>query len=367
LSKEHGKYDHIIGNPPWGYEFSNEDKKRLKQKFSAAKATNIESFDVFIENAIGQLEENGLLSFVLPESVLNVRAHGAIREFLLERTSITYLEYLGDAFDGVQCPSIIMNVKNTGEKLSTKGLTVKDKNREFTIATDRAVNKGYFSFLTTDEEYRLLEKLICCPNAAFLKDNADFALGIVTGNNKEYISNSKSAENEIVLKGSDIRKFYYAEPDNYIVFKPESFQQVAPKELYRAKEKLFYKFISNSLVFAYDDRQTLSLNSCNILIPRIEGLPIKYVLAVLNSSVAQFVYEKMFSSVKVLRSHIEEIPIPRADGDTIGKIVALTDELIRLKDNVNSGTVYSELDSLITEIYGLTESEKRVIMQKNRD
>ena len=36
----------------------------------------------------------------------------------------------------------------------------------------------------------------------------------------------------------------------------------------------------------------------------------KYIMAILNSRVAQFYFKKRFNSVKVLRSHIEQIPIP---------------------------------------------------------
>ena len=38
-----------------------------------------------------------------------------------------------------------------------------------------------------------------------------------------------------------------------------------------------------------------------------------YVLAILNSRIAQFIYKREFHSVKVLRSHIENIPIPLVD------------------------------------------------------
>ncbi len=358
---EPNKYDLILGNPPWGYDFSAAEKENLRKQFVCAKGSNIESYDVFIESGIKHLDANGILSFVLPEAVLNVRAHSGIRQFLLDSSSLTYLEYLGDAFDGVQCPSIILSAQKTGATFTTKGLTVKDTRREYVIETDRAVSKDAFSFLATDEEYELLEKLLHASDVCFLKDNADFALGIVTGNNAKYISNVKRKNNEIVLKGSDISKFFYRAPGNYIEFKPKSFQQVAPTELYRAKEKLFYKFISSGLVFAYDDRQTLSLNSCNIVIPRIEGLPIKYILAVLNSSVAEFVFEKMFNSVKVLRSHIEGIPIPVADVELMDRIIQFTDKLISSGGEKGYEEAYLELNELIFEAYGLDEREKKTV------
>lgn len=363
-------FDFIIGNPPWGYEFSEEEKKYLKREFDTAHSNNVESYDVFIERALRGLKKGGYLSFVLPEAVLNVKAHTSVREIITEKTSIRFLEFLGNVFDGVQCPCLILQFQLTGKKLSTIGLTVKNEKREFTIQTERIVTPEYFSFITDDEEYLIIQKLKNRENVKFLEGNADFALGIVTGNNREYISSQKTADNEMVLRGSDICKYHINETNQYIVFKPESFQQLAPVEMYRAKEKLLYRFICNQLVFAYDDKQTLSLNSCNIVIPKLNGLKIKYILAVLNSSVAQFVFQKEFNSVKVLRSHIENIPIPVVDDATQEAVIELVDRLISGLSYPEAATIYHKLDRMISGIFSLTEEEidtiKGIVDTENR-
>ena len=98
--------------------------------------------------------------------------------------------------------------------------------------------------------------------------------------------------------------------------------------MYRAKEKLLYRFICNQLVFAYDDKKTLSLNSCNIVIPKIEKLQAKYILAILNSRIAQFIFNKKFDSVKILRAHIESIPIPNASEKQQNEIIKIVDIFI---------------------------------------
>ncbi len=356
-------YDHIIGNPPWGYEFSEESIRSLKERFNSAKGKNIESYDVFVEKAIDDLRDNGSLSFVLPEAILNVKAHTAIREVVIARSSVQYLDYLGNAFDGVQCPCIIMQLKRTDGPLSTIGMVVNDGKKVFSIDTDRTVTPEYFSFLTTDSEYGVLSKVINLQNVRYLRDNADFALGIVTGNNKEYISSVKTNENEMVLKGADISKYHINSTNNYIVFKPESFQQIAPAEMYRAKEKLLYRFICNQLVFAYDDKGTLSLNSCNIVIPKLKENKIKYILAVLNSRVAQFIYKKQFNSVKVLRSHIESIPIPQIAESEQDKIIAVIDKLICGCEMEQAEQLYDEVDNMIFDLFALNDEERKIIIE----
>lgn len=354
-------FDYIIGNPPWGYEFKDEEKETLRKKYKATVGKSIESYDVFIERALSNLSKNGNLAYVLPEAVLNVKAHTAIREIIMQQNSIKYLEFLGNAFDGVQCPCIILQIVATGKPLSTIGMTVNDGKNIFNIALERSVSAEYFNFITNDAEYEILKKIQGFDNLLYLKNNADFALGIVTGNNKKYISEKKTAENEMILKGADIYKYHINQTNSFIIFRPESFQQVAPTKMYYAPEKLLYRFICSQLVFAYDDEQTLSLNSCNIVIPKLPELKIKYILAILNSRVAQFIYKKEFNSVKVLRSHIESIPIPRADKDTQEKIIGITDLLISGCEIEKATELYEKLDSMIFALFNLSEEEQLTI------
>lgn len=355
------KYQYIIGNPPWGYDFPKEELAELKTMFNSADTKNVESYDVFVEKSLSCLEKDGILFFVLPEAILNVKTHKIIRQIILDNTSIEYLEYLGNMFDKVQCPSVILKLKNTQKRLSSAGMMVKTKDNVFVINTERNVSSETFNFNMSDKEYEIYNKILNIKNKVFLKDNGIFALGIVTGNNKDFISDIKTETNEPILKGSDISKYKIKRVSNYIEFKPENFQQVAPVETYRAKEKLFYKFISNKLIFAYDGNQTLSLNSCNILIPIFENLDIKYIMAVLNSSVAQFIFQKQFNSIKVLRSHIESIPIPVCENSLQQQIINYVDELLKTTDGSAYKMLCDRIDLCVANLYNLSMDEYEYI------
>ncbi|MBL0104409.1 MAG: hypothetical protein IPP51_12050 [Bacteroidetes bacterium] len=177
----------------------------------------------------------------------------------------------------------------------------------------------------TDERIR---KIYSIPHQT-LKGNARWALGIVTGNNEAHLQAKRSKTNEPIYKGSDVEYYRLKSSSNFIKYNRDSFQQVAKDEFYRCEEKLIYKFISNKLVFAYDDKKSLTLNSANILIPEIPGMHIKVVLAFLNSSVFQFLFEKKFSTHKVLRSDLEELPFPNVSKGDQGKIIGLVDRAIK--------------------------------------
>lgn len=354
-------FDCILGNPPWGSSFLPEEKTVLQQRFTYAQK-NPESYDLAIEQSISQLSCDGILSFVLPEAILHVRSHKKIRELMLKRCQIEVLEYLGNVFHKVQCPSILLQLKRTDNKFTTKGLWVKEPKRQFKIKTNRTTTVEHFNFTTTDEEYKLLQKLLHVSSQTTLRGQADFALGIVTGNNTAYLSNKKSDQNEVIFKGLDLRKFRTQPAKQFITFAPKQFQQTAPECFYRAPEKLLYRFICKQLVFAYDDTQALTLNSCNIVIPHIENLDIKYVLGILNSRITQFIFQKRFSSIKVLRSHLEQLPIPMVAKKQQEQVIEFVNLLLTATNDRELLSTYNTLDDLVADLFGLSEKEYELIL-----
>ena len=343
------KFDIILGNPPWGYAFSAEETARLRKIYRTAEGKGLESFDLFVERSLSMLDDGGTLAFILPESVLTVTAHLPVRRMLLEQASFRFVSYLGNVFSGVQCPAIVLGVRRGGCG-ETAGCRVTGEiggqKLDYVVMGQRELDGGVFSFNITDEEEDCIRAMDRAPGAKYLAGNAVFALGIVTGDNKEKVRREAGDGFEVVLKGSDISRYAVHPSGNYLKFQPEQFQQVAPEEYYRAPEKLLYRFISEVPVFAYDDRQMLTLNSCNILIPKIAGMEMKYVLAVLNSSAAAFYLGKRFNSVKLLRSHIEQLPVPAADAAAQREIVELVDAVMsaagKAADAVKNGDTRGE-------------------------
>lgn len=367
------EFDYIIGNPPWGAGLDGMDKAWYCSHYSSAQGKKFESSSLMTEKAISCLKPGGALSFILPESILNVRSHRSIRKYICESCSLTYLEFLGEAFDGVQCPSVILMLRkntyvnqkpdSTGALLSCMGAHIVSRGGEFIINSERSITPDIFSLYASDEEYAICRKLCGKDGIRHLAGHADFALGIVTGDNKRFVSSVMSDGLEPVLSGRDIHRYRCDSPTRFIRFSPGIFQQAAPDDLYRAPEKLLYRFIGGKLTFAYDSAGTLSLNSCNILIPHLDGMDIKYVLAVLNSSAAQFYFDKTFHSVKLLRSHIEQLPIPAASRKEQSLITGLVDEILCLpdKDSSSFDELCRGIDLAISRLYGLTADEHKAL------
>ncbi|WP_024866680.1 TaqI-like C-terminal specificity domain-containing protein [Butyrivibrio sp. FCS014] len=356
--------DIYIGNPPWGYSFDENEKITLRRNFETCKDSgNPESFVLFMERALKTLNHSGEFAFVIPESLLESGLHKGIREMLLQKARITSLSYLGDVFDKVQCPGIILSAK-TGDATALSDYPVSvamfeksgyelNESKSFTASHNR-LSPASFHLLSDDDEYELLKRISSVPHFT-LKGNADFALGIVTGNNKELLSQTPGEGLEPVIKGKDISPFRIETPENYLAYTPVNFQQCAPTELYRAKEKLFYRFIASRPIVARDCTGLLSLNSANIIIPHVSGYSAAYIMAILNSDVIGFYYNMTFKSLKVLRSSLEALPIPLCAPSLMHEIEALVFAIEEGNDCENAEKM---LACKVRECYGITNDLK---------
>lgn len=353
--------DIILGNPPWGYEFTEDEIKTLRKKYKTASINGTESYDLFVEKTLTELKPNGLLAFVLPEAILNVKSHETVRKIMIEEGTFSFASYVGNVFSDVQCPAIILGIS---KEKSNKKIKIFCDGQEYEISGEQAFTAQNINLRSSDKSKDCLIKIVSASERVYLKDNATFALGIVTGNNKLMILDTQEEGSEVILKGSDIRKYTWNPSGHYIRFLPKEFQQVAPTEYYRAPEKLLYRFICETPVFAYDDKKTLTLNSCNILIPKFDDLSIKYILAILNSRVVDFFCKQTFNSIKLLRSHIEQIPIPIPNKAIQRQIVSYVESV--LNDRTSLVSIYEEIDNIVFDLYGLISTEKDLILSKGK-
>jgi hypothetical protein len=189
--------------------------------------------------------------------------------------------------------------------------------------------------------------------------NSIWALGIVTGDNKSKLKNHAEGGLEKIYTGKEIMPYRLKPAKNYIHYDRKQLQQVAKEEYYRAKEKLVYKFISNRLVFAYDNTSSLFLNSANILIPQIPNMSIKTVLGFLNSELYQYLYRTLFSEIKILKGNLIELPFIDITEEQDNIISNYVQNILKGDDNA-----IIQLQEEIYKLFNITDSEKKYIKDK---
>lgn len=351
-----GAIDLIATNPPWGaYKNSGVSPQYLHQIKSR------ETFSMFLAKSLSLLGDGGQLSFVLPESILKIKTHSEIRKVLLFQGRILRIAKLGRQFTGVFTPVIRLDFIK-GAPDPNWLVSIEENGNTSRVEQERFLSNDNYAFdvdVSAKEEI-LLNKIYATRHCTLFK-NAEWALGIVTGDNKKYILDAHEEGSEAVFRGTDVHQFRLGEPGSFIHFTPNNFQQVAPERFFRLPEKLVYRFISKTLVFAYDDKQRLTLNSANILIPHIPNISIKVALAYLNSSVFQYVFKKKFSTHKVLRGDVEKLPFPVISKYAHDKIEGMVESMLE-----GSG-VREEIDEFIFSTFHLSNEDAALIMSEVRD
>ena len=91
-----GTYDKIIANPPYGAWQDLEKRAILRKIYSTIYAK--ETYALFLFRCIELLKEGGILSFIIPDTFLNLHMHKAIRKHILTKTKIVDLALFPSSF-----------------------------------------------------------------------------------------------------------------------------------------------------------------------------------------------------------------------------------------------------------------------------
>ncbi|GAA7883442.1 class I SAM-dependent methyltransferase [Helicobacter pylori] len=300
------QFDCIFTNPPWGKKYNQNQKENFKQRFNLSQS--LDSASLFFIASLNCLKENAHLGLLLPESCLNIDAFSKMREMALKFQIRSLIDF-NKPFKTLMTKAVGLVLKKAPNK--DQKISCFYQNREFKRSPSSFLNnpKKIFNIHCSSKENKILDHLFSLPHIT-LKNNAHFALGIVTGNNKEKL-HSKQEKNTIpIFRGSDILKDRLKAPSQFINADLKDCQQVAPLSLYQSREKIVYKFISSKLVFFYDNKQRLFLNSANMFVLK-ENFPINAnaLKELLNSDLMQFIFESLFKTHKILRKDLECLPL----------------------------------------------------------
>ena len=336
------KFDYIVTNPPWGSEKRKHHKSEIIQSSEQSTLFFTESFKF--------LNDNGILHFLMPTSVLKIRVHSDFRRFIANETRLDTIKCYRERFKGVFTDFISLKVKKKAV-LDKQVYWVKtDKNEVFR----KEMKPGDDAFCPIPMLDDRIEAILAKAERMRHDDlsHSRWALGIITGNNAKVLKDRPAEGLEKIYTGKDINKYSLREASRYIKYNRADFQQCAKDEFYRAKEKLVYKFVSGRLCFAYDDRQRLFLNSANILIPEVDGMSVKTVLAFLNSSLFNFLYVKRFDDLKILKGNLSMLPFPKITPEQDKQLSALVDRTLS-----GDAEAVSVIDDFIFGLYQLGKEE----------
>jgi type I restriction-modification system DNA methylase subunit len=347
------RFDYIITNPPWGSKFSKKEKDDFIALYPALETTEI--FSISLYNSLKILKKDGELFFFLPHAFLNVATHRNIRNSVFKSDNRIFIKLLGNAFKGVLSESILIHIKKSSNE---SNITIQKKTGSaWQLPLKNIVPPDYLVSATSNvQDTALIEKIYKTTHIT-LQNDTIFALGIVTGNNKKYLLNKKTEKAEAIFRGKDIEKYKFSDPEYFIEFQPELYQQIAPVEYYRQK-KIAYRFICDKLVCVIDNDNSLFLNSANILVS--SNYPMETIVSCFNSDIYTFVFRKQFHSKKVLKSHLQKFPLPVLSHDTHEYICDLYSKTF-IYANGSAENFQKEIDEIICKSFYIDKSQYNYI------
>ena len=340
------KFDYIVTNPPWGSE-------RRKRHTSEIISSN-EQATLFFTESFKFLKNNGILHFLLPTSVLKIKVHADFRRFIGETTCLDTIKCYHERFKGVFTDFISLKVRNKAVE-GKQSYLVKTIHNEVIRKIWQVQADDFCAIpLLDDRTEAILDKAERMRHDDL--SHSQWALGIITGNNAKVLKDRPRQGLEPIFTGKDIRPYGLKKASRYVKYNRVDFQQCAKDEYYRAKEKLVYKFVSNRLCFTYDNKQRLFLNSANILIPEVDGMSTKTVLAFLNSELFNFLYAKRFNDIKILKGNLAALPFPKITLEQDKQLTALVDRALH-----GDKEAPKEIDDLIFSLYEFDTEEIELI------
>lgn len=353
-------FDVVIGNPPYitlalgkKQKFvSDEELAYFTDKYPNSMEYKGNTYTLFIERAIQYLKMNGMLSFIIPNTILSAYHFRDIRAYILDTCKILQIvdihdKVFKDAEIGGNTILILEREKNNAERDNNKVKIIKiDDAEQFnkkSFAIEE-INQNIFKtipdkkFLLNKSDLTLIGKLdIGCLK---LGDIATFYQGIITGDNKKYLSDKpEPPKHQKIIRGKDIERYSLKFGGIYVYFDKDLLWSNTDENMFLVDEKIISRQTSDHLVATYDNEKYFSLDSTHVIIPT--GVNTKYLLAIFNSKLLNYYYQiivpevgRTFAQVKVV--NLKQLPIKAATSEVQQEFIALVDRMLELNKQLNT-------------------------------
>jgi hypothetical protein len=301
---ESGGFDVVIGNPPWGAKLSKENINHLKSKYPIVTSKTHDSYLFFMLLSLNVLKENGLFSFIIPNTWMLINTAQDIRNELLKFNILAINDYGDGVFDGVTAESSICIIQN---RISNKEVNVqKFKNNQelfsYSIDKNNWKEDAYQRIVLekNNDVFKFLSKIY--NKYTPFSDIADIIWGIkpyqvghgIPPQTKEmmkervYHSNIKHDDTyKPLLVGANVDRYkLYFDGKTYIKY-GKNLMYPSNKEKI-THPKILLRQTSDILRAVYDDKAYFPQNSLFII--SSDKINLKYLQVLLNSKLINYFY-----------------------------------------------------------------------------
>lgn len=349
-----GGFDVIIGNPPYGVNFNEIEKKYLSDFDSLVPDFEIYIYFISLYKRI--LKKNSVLSYIFPNTFLSTLFGIKYREAIFSNLEVYQIIDLSNdnTFVDASVRTCIFSFRNNTEDYNTELLKI--ENREFkTVGNYTKVNillqiENVLSlFSQNDEEKLLIQKL---QNNKSLKEFHEVSQGLIpydkyrghdefTIKNRIWHSDFKKDETyKKELKGGDVNRYNIQWNGNLWI----SYGQwlAAPRNpMFFTKERILVReIISKNLYCGYTNEEYYNTPSCVNIIDTKEILNLKATLSILNSSLIGWYCKKVSPKAnkglfpKILVNDIKNIPLFEISKENQQPLIEKADSMLKLNSEL---------------------------------
>ena len=369
-----GGFDVVIGNPPYvPTEFIQKQDKEFYEKNYKSAFGRINIYPVFYEKGINILKNNGILGFITPYTLLKNQYYIEARKYILENTCIkSLIDFTGSkVFADATVDSIVLILEkikdnnNSFEYINeVKDFVLKQFQSKF-IFQQQILSNSDLSFSNLGSKVNF-DKL----NLKTLKvsDIINFKQGIITGNNKKYITKEPTNITKRVLTGADFNKYTLNWHGDYVIYNENELHRPRTPDIFEVSEKILLRQTGSYPICMIDKESYYTLDTVHNGRIINDNFDIKYLLVLLNSQLLRFVYEnsvnetgKVFAQVKII--YVDPLPIKNLPLAEQQPFIELADKMLtlnadlqksvqrflkRVQENLNPAKISSTLENFYT-------------------
>ncbi|MCQ2049823.1 MAG: Eco57I restriction-modification methylase domain-containing protein [Candidatus Saccharibacteria bacterium] len=388
-------FDVVVGNPPYGLFNKKQNQKvalqtkndvieLVRKRYPAACSGMINAANVFYELGLSLSKLNGFVSMIVPFGIMSSKDTIEMRKFLLYQNNLIKV----DAFperdsvsrrvfeDAKTSTAIILTQKRKGTSQVMIGSSYEKKipslYSSFTPQQIKTFDEKKFVFpLCNTKAVNLINHLRkdVCKNislgsiAPCITGELDMSI------HKSFLSDN---ENELAMvKGVQIDSYRYKTKNEEISqgkieFAKESFLDKCSEE--KKSEYKKSRIALQGLSGVNEKRRikamivpekTILANSCNYLKSQ-DQYSLKFILALMNSSLFNFVFKATSTSSNVNGYEIDALPFKILDSvETVEELEVLADQIIAAKKTgEDTLALEAQVNAKVYELYGITDPEE---------
>lgn len=365
-------FDIVIGNPPYhqlskDLSISKEYKSYLKQRFQTSGG-RLNTFIFFIHIGIEFLSDKGVLSYIVPNTLLTQEYYKDTRIKLLNETILTkVISYDILPFDNAIVENITFFALNDSKKnYSIQHYHSNIEATSFDCSSEKKdfLSSPTYSFCFNSKRISILK------DTTKLKTLCNINQAIALKGDKSLSVKSNNIQNQYyrLLDGRNINKYSINWSGAYLDYDINRIHSCKTRTIFEADEKLLFRRVSSNLIFAYDNNQYYALNTLVVVTNKNNtNVSLKYLLALLNSKLLNYYYISEYKSTKKVFSEIQarsvgELPIKLISPEKQSIFIILVDKIIKAKkENIDSSNEERIIDQYVYHLYGLSYDQVLII------